>query len=1148
MVRKTAAGKLVKPSAQTLKDSEIRYRRLFEAAQDGILILDAQTGMIDDVNPYLIKMLGYSREEFVEKKLWEVGAFRDIEASKDAFEVLQEKEYIRYEDLPLKTKDGRLIQVEFVSNVYLVGDEKVIQCDIRDITEHRQIIAALQGNEKQYHDLINQSPDGYFIIDLSGNILTVNKAMCKELEFSEEEFLSMNIWDIIPERFLDQYRERLTKILKGESLKEAAEYEVHGKSGKTHYVEVLSAPRYSGKNIIGFQGIARDITARLRAEDALRQAEEKYRTIFENAVDAITRTTLDGKFLSANPAAARQLGYNSPEELIADIGAIDRRFYVKPGRRQEFKRLMEEHEKITRFESEIYRKDGSTIWISENSRLVRNKNGDSLYYEGTTEDITERKQAEEMLQTSHLIIEGIINAIPVRVFWKDKNLVYLGCNVAFAHDAGLTDPKDVIGKDDYQMGWRDQAELYRGDDRQVIESGSSKLFIEEPQTTPEGNIITLLTSKVPLQNSKGEVIGVLGMYMDITERKRAQEALRESEERFRALIENASDMIVAITVEGNLSYVSPAVQRISGYQVDEALGRNIVEFIHADDMPFALESLASRSQISGLAPAPIELRFRHKDGTWRIVEVLGNNLLDHLAVKGIVLNVRDITERKQAEVALRESESKFRTLVAHLPIVVYMNPVGDATSTLYISPQIEKLVGYTPEEWLADQKLWLSSLHSDDRQHVLEQIAKTNQSGAPFELDYRLTARDGSLVWVHDQLVKVNDAEGMPQYWQGIMIDMTQRKQAEEMIRRQVDYLTALQDIDRTIASALDMHQSLDALIAKAVSLLGVDAAAVLLIHTPNHTLEFAAGEGFRKNTARGSMVNQDETYAGRVAVKHRMVKIPNLKEEAEHLFLTGYLKGEDFVSYHGLPLIIKGKVIGVLEVFQRSLIKRDQEWLDFLNALAGQAAVAINNAQLFDNLQQSNSELIQAYDATIEGWSRALDLRDKETEGHSQRVTEMTVRLARAFGLSEAELEQVRWGSLLHDIGKMGVPDGILLKPGALTDEEWIVMRKHPTFAFEMLSPIRFLRLALDIPYCHHEKWDGTGYPRGLKGDQIPLTARIFAIVDVWDALTSERSYRAAWSEEEAEIYIQNSSGTYFDPKAVDIFMQDSSRRSMTP
>ena len=183
---------------QSLKNSEIRYRRLFEAAQDGILILDASTGMIEDVNPFLIKMLGYSREEFIKKKLWEVGAFKDIEASKEAFEALQEKEYIRYEDLPLKTKDGRLIQVEFVSNVYLVGDEKVIQCNIRDITEHRRIMAAMQENEKKYRTLVTQNPDGIFLIDLSGNFLSANQAMCEELGFSEEELRSMKIWDIDP--------------------------------------------------------------------------------------------------------------------------------------------------------------------------------------------------------------------------------------------------------------------------------------------------------------------------------------------------------------------------------------------------------------------------------------------------------------------------------------------------------------------------------------------------------------------------------------------------------------------------------------------------------------------------------------------------------------------------------------------------------------------------------------------------------------------------------------------------------------------------------------------------------------------------------------------------------------------------------------
>jgi putative nucleotidyltransferase with HDIG domain len=193
----------------------------------------------------------------------------------------------------------------------------------------------------------------------------------------------------------------------------------------------------------------------------------------------------------------------------------------------------------------------------------------------------------------------------------------------------------------------------------------------------------------------------------------------------------------------------------------------------------------------------------------------------------------------------------------------------------------------------------------------------------------------------------------------------------------------------------------------------------------------------------------------------------------------------------------------------------------------------------LFESLQRSNLELSLAYDSTIEGWSRALDLRDKETEGHTQRVTKITLKLAQSFGLSEAELVQVRWGALLHDIGKMGVPDGILLKPGPLTDEEWTIMRNHPALAYEMLAPIRYLRRALDIPYCHHEKWDGSGYPQGLKGVLIPLEARIFAVVDVWDALNSDRPYRPAWEKEKVLEHIRAEAGTHFDPQVVDMFLQ---------
>jgi putative two-component system response regulator len=190
-------------------------------------------------------------------------------------------------------------------------------------------------------------------------------------------------------------------------------------------------------------------------------------------------------------------------------------------------------------------------------------------------------------------------------------------------------------------------------------------------------------------------------------------------------------------------------------------------------------------------------------------------------------------------------------------------------------------------------------------------------------------------------------------------------------------------------------------------------------------------------------------------------------------------------------------------------------------------------------NIETAHEQLLSAYDATIEGWSRAMDLRDKETEGHTLRVTDLSVKLARNMGINEGELLFIRRGALLHDIGKLGVPDAILHKASSLNDDEWKIMRQHPQFAYDMLYPIEYLRPALDIPYCHHEKFDGTGYPRQLKGEQIPLSARIFAIVDVWDALTSDRPYRPAWDKEKALEYIKTESGKHFDPKVVEAFLK---------
>jgi putative nucleotidyltransferase with HDIG domain len=369
-----------------------------------------------------------------------------------------------------------------------------------------------------------------------------------------------------------------------------------------------------------------------------------------------------------------------------------------------------------------------------------------------------------------------------------------------------------------------------------------------------------------------------------------------------------------------------------------------------------------------------------------------------------------------------------------------------------------------------------------------------------------------------------------------MFVDISNIKCVDEKIRKHLEHLTALVDIDRAINFSFDLNLSLTTLLTHVIVQLGVDAADVLLLNPESRVLEYVAGRGFHTSAIENASQTLGVGYAGRAAKERTIIHIPDLAAEQDSYLRRMLLEREKFASYYGVPLIAKGHVVGVLELFHRSGLVRDNEWLEFLKALAAQAAIAIDNVSLFDNLQRSNTELFQAYNATIEGWSRALELRDNETEGHTQRVADLTVRLARLFGLDDAALVQVRWGALLHDIGKMGIPDDILLKNDTLTEDEWAVMRKHTVFAYEMLSPIRYLRSALDIPCAHHEKWDGSGYPFGLKGEQIPLVARIFAVVDVWDALRSNRLYRVSWSVEKVREHLRSLAGSHFDPHVLQV------------
>ncbi len=416
---------------------------------------------------------------------------------------------------------------------------------------------------------------------------------------------------------------------------------------------------------------------------------------------------------------------------------------------------------------------------------------------------------------------------------------------------------------------------------------------------------------------------------------------------------------------------------------------------------------------------------------------------------------------------------------------------------------------------------------------ITDSISKLRAGSKVSYVEYFLYTPRGK-VWYESRLVSLANEQSIM-----FVRDITRYKQSEEKIKNQLNQLAALRSIDMAITSGLDLNSTLSLILNHVQAHLNIDAACILLLDSQTQHLEFAAGVGFTTSALQHTSLRVGEAFAGKAVLERKVIHIADLNSLQTAFLRSPLIRQENFVAYYAVPLAAKGQTVGVLEIFHRAEIYADHDWLNLMETLAGQAAIAIDNAMLFKNLQLSNAELTLAYDKTIEGWSRALDLRDRETEGHSRRVTEMTFKLASQMGIEQPELIHICRGAMLHDIGKVAIPDDILLKPGPLNDKEWITMRRHPLIAVELLTSIEHLAPALDIPRSHHEKWNGLGYPDHLAGEDIPLAARLFAVVDVYDALTSDRPYRRAWSKIDTMKYINEQSGTHFDPHVVPAFIE---------
>lgn len=557
-----------------------------------------------------------------------------------------------------------------------------------------------------------------------------------------------------------------------------------------------------------------------------------------------------------------------------------------------------------------------------------------------------------------------------------------------------------------------------------------------------------------------------------------------------------------------------------------------LECVHPDDREYVQKTIEEAYKTS--KPFVYYHRLIRQDGTIRMILSRGEVVTDK---EGKAIRMfgtgQDVTELKQLEDVAKERENRLQLIFETEPECVKL--LGKDGTLLEINPAGLKMI----EANSVDEVIGKSVIGLVDPAYraAFNNLTERVFQGESGMLQFEMSGIRGTRHWMETHAVPLRNTQGEITALLGITRDITKQKWAEQQIQQQLQRLEALRDIDIAINSALDLKITLNILLDRVISQLMVDATDILLNDSQPQMLKYAAGRGFRSTQIQKFHCRIGEGYAGKAALENHLLLVQNLKEISS--IDSARFAGEEFITYLGIPLTAKGQIKGILEIFHRQPLDIDPEWLEFLEALAGQAAIAIDNISLFDGLQRSNMDLTLAYDTTLEGWSRAMDLRDKETEGHTQRVTEIALRLARRIGFSEEDLIQIRRGSLLHDIGKMGIPDSILLKTGPLSQEEWVIMRKHPGYAYELLYPIPYLRKALEIPYCHHERWDGTGYPQGLKGEQIPLAARVFAVIDVWDALTSNRPYRQKWSEEEVKKYLREQSGTHFDPKIVESFLQ---------
>lgn len=898
------------------------------------------------------------------------------------------------------------------------------------------------------------------------------------------------------------------------------------------------------------------------AETFLRQSEEQYHILFETMPTGIVVLDGSGRMLSINPAALEMIGASLETLRNGVVFDLDYKMVDESGREltiDEQPMLVAlrtgrpVHRQMIGFFNE---KEGRFRWVQTTAiPQLFDAQGKAGQLTVIFNDITELREAQENLRDTHQQLLALFQSSPLGISAVDREGRVQLWSAAAERLFGWSQ-QEVIGKE-LPIVPPHMVEEVRQQIREEI-AGLPRIGMETIRQQKDGTTLEVSISTSPLRDPYGNISGSMAIYENITYRKQAEARLHL----LSTALEAAANAIVITNQAGEIEWVNPAWSKLTGYSAQEVLkktprvlnsGRHERQF-YQNLWQTILSGQVWRSEVTN----------QRKDGTLYTEDEMITPLVDeHGKITHFIGIKQDITARKQREhelktmatmsAALRSAADRNEMLPIILDQLISLLHVDAATIEMLDPTSGELVIELGRGHWAPvtgariARGQGLSAVVLATRQPYLNNAIQKDPRIFHPELFDKLSSAAGTLLMVQNKVLGL--------LWIGshhpftsqdvrlltasadIAANAIHRATLHEQTEYRLRQLTALRTIDQAITSSFDLDKILKIFVEQVATHLGVDAAAVFLFQPKTFTLEFHSGYGFLHPDMPQPSIPLGEVHTKGALVGSLASHSAALSFADEDLRRKAMFEAENFAFHFAVPVVVKNELKGILEVFHRSRLNPTHEWLQFLEAFANQIAIGIDNTQMFKGLEQSNLDLTLAYDATIAGWSHAMDLRDQETEHHTRRVTELTLKIAKIMGISPEMIVHIQRGALLHDIGKLGVPDNILRKPGKFTDEEWAIMRQHPQYAYDMLVSIPYLHPALDIPYYHHEKWDGSGYPKGLKGEEIPFAARIFAIADVYDALTSDRPYRKAWSQERTLQYIRDEVGKQFDPQVAAVF-----------